>query len=253
MRLYIVLYDIHDIAPNKKSFQCKSYHPALKCARSVIKEYKPYGIVYGGDNSNLSSLCHWEWNKRLTMEGRRYQRDIDSQRHLFDWIDKAHKPKETIVLLGNHEDWVRQYVDLHSEQEGRMDWVKETEMLERGFEVIPLNKSKRIGKALFIHGLYANLHHAYKTTQIYPRTIFYSHSHDYQVHSFHSPIEQREIRYAKSLGCLCDLAPVYGRNQPNRWIHMFGMFWVKDNGEFQMDDKIVIKGETIVNGKVFKG
>jgi len=253
MKLYVVLYDIHDQPPNKKSLERKSYHPALRCAREVIKAYKPHGILYGGDASELSSLNHWEQDKRLKMEGRRYNRDIESIKFMFDWMDEAHKPKEKIYLMGNHEEWVNLYINYHPEQEGRMDWVKETELIKRGFEVIPLNKSKQLGKALFIHGLYTNLHHAYKTSHIYPRTIFYSHNHDYQVHSFHSPIDHKEIRYAKSMGCLCDLAPSYGRNQPNRWMHLFGMLWLKDNGEFQMDDKIVIRGETIVNGRIFKG
>ena len=253
MKLWIVLYDIHLTPPNKKSLKCISYHPALKCAKSIIRAFKPHGILYGGDTTDMQSLCHWDQDKRLRMEGRRYQRDVDSILHLWDWMDEAHKPKEKVYLTGNHEDWVKQYVDLHSECEGRMDWIKDVELISRGFEVIPYNKTKKLGKALFMHGLYTNLHHAYKTSLIYPKSLFYSHTHTYQVHSFHSPIDHKEIRTAKSMGCLCDLAPSYGRNQPNSWFNMLGMYFLKDNGEFQMDDKVIIRGETIVNGKIFRG
>ena len=68
-----------------------------------------------------------------------------------------------------------------------------------------------------------------------------------------SPIDYKEVRVATSLGCLCNLNPYWLRNKPNKWMHCFGMFWLKDNGEFQMDVKIVVRGETIINGKVFKG
>jgi hypothetical protein len=41
------------------------------------------------------------------------------------------------------------------------------------------------------------------------------------------------------------------KNVPNKWLHGFGMFWLKNNGEFQMDIKMVIRGKTIINGKEF--
>ena len=209
--------------------------------------------MLGGDTSEVESLCHWDQDKRRLMEGRRFQKDVDSVQFMLDWLEEKHKFKDKIYIMGNHEDWVRQYVDLHPEHEGRMDWAEETDLLKRGYEIIPYNKTKKLGHGIFLHGLYTNLHHAYKTSLIYPKPIFYSHTHDYQVHSFHSPIDYKEVRTAKSMGCLCDLSPSYARSRPNKWFNMFGMYWLKDNGEFQMDDKVVIRGETIVNGKIFKG
>jgi len=264
MKLYVVISDVHDRHPaNASPFGrlCrKVYHPAYRCVEKVIKAYQPHGIVNIGDMTDMDSLCRFNLDKRKKMENKRYWKDIDSLNHLLDRQCELSPKAEKIYIMGNHEDWVNQYLEYHPEMSadrdsghGGIDFVRDTQLKERGYEVIPLNGTKRLGKALFMHGLYTNLHHAYKTSQVYPKTIFYGHSHDVQTHSFTSPIDQKDVRVAECMGCLCDLNPSWMRNKPNKWVHAFGMFWLKDNGEFQMDRKIVIKDEAVVNGKIFKG
>lgn len=108
-----------------------------------------------------------------------------------------------------------------------------------------------MGHALFTHGFVATKYHAGQMSTTYPKTLFYGHTHDVQMHSYVSPIDMKEVRVASSLGCLCNTNPQWLKSKPNKWIHAFGMFWLKDNGEFQMDIKFIIRGKTIVNGKEF--
>ena len=251
MKLYFVLADIHDRPPNKKSLRHKVYHPALRCAESVIKAYKPDGIIYLGDVTEMESLCHFDANKQRKMEGRRYKRDIDSVKHLLDRHSKL--AKEFIYCLGNHEFRNENYVDMHPQEEGLIDYVIDTELLLRGFEVIPYGRVKKLGKALFTHGIDTTKYHSARTAQLYQRTVFYGHVHTHQAFSAVSPVDFKEVRIAQSIPCLCNLNPCWLRNKANAWMHGFGMFWLKDNGEFQMDVKHIIRGECVVNGKIFKG
>ena len=247
MQLWIVLPDIHDKHPERLSR--KIYHPALQCAERAIKEYKPTGIIYLGDATDMNSLCHFDMDKRKLMEGKRYRKDVDSLKHMLDRHEEMSPKSKRIYMMGNHEDWARQYIEYHPEMEGTMDFEQDIGFAERRYEVVPYNSTKKLGKAIFMHGNDTSMYHSARLSRIYPKTIFYGHVHDVQTHSFVSPIDMKEVRVAASLGCLCDLNPSWLKNRPNKWIHAFGMYWLKDNGEFQMDVKIVIKGKTIINGK----
>lgn len=252
MKLYLVLPDIHDKHPVHCSLKQKSYHPAVKCVEAIMKLYNPYGIMYLGDTTDMESLSGFDRDKRMVMEGKRYVKDINSLNHLLDRHQSICKnTKEWIYILGNHEARVDTYVQYHPEVEGRFDLVKDTNLISRGFEVIQPNCTKKLGKALFMHGFDASKNHAANMSRTYPKTIYYGHVHDVQLHSFVSPIDMKEVRVAGSLGCLCDLNPSWLRSKPNKWVHAFGMFWLNDNGSFQMDIKFIINGKTIVNGVVF--
>ena len=251
MKLFCIFPDIHDKPPNKKSLGAKSYHPALRCAEEVAKALKPHGIIYLGDVTEMSSLSHFDSNKQRKMEGRRYRRDIDSTRTLLDRHSKF--AKEFIYCIGNHEQRVETYLDYHPECEETMDYVRDTGLVERGMEVIPYNRVKKLGKALFTHGHITTKYHAASMAQLYQRSIFYGHTHDCQSHSVVSPVDFKEVRMAESLGCLCGLNPAWLRGRPNRWVNAVSLFYLKDNGEFNLSRHIIIRGETVINGHRFRG
>lgn len=250
MKLYVVLPDIHDVPPNKKSLKRKTYHPALRCAEKVIKEYHPHGIIYLGDVTDMESLSHFDANKQRKMEGRRYRRDIDSVKTLLDRHSQL--AKEFIYCIGNHEQRVETYIDYNPKDEGDKDYVADAELIQRGFEVVPYGHVKKLGKALFTHGKNTSKYHSYHMAHLFQRTIFYGHTHDVQTHSVVSPVDFKDVRVAESMGCLCNLNPDWLKNKETRWVHAMGMFYLKDNGEFNMTRHHIIRGETIINGERFK-
>lgn len=247
MKLYAVIPDIHDRPPNKRSLRCKTYHPAVTCILNVLKAIKPYGIILLGDTSDMESLTYFDKDKRKIMEGKRYGKDIDSVNHLLDKLQKY--GKEKIYCMGNHEARVKAYCNQHSEVDGTFDYERDTGLVERGYEVVPYNHTKKIGHALFMHGFDASANHAKKMAHIYPKTLFYGHTHDVQTYSFVSPIDYKEKRIASSLGCLCNMNPHWLRYKPNKWVHAFGLLSVKENKQFQMDIKYIIQGKVIAHGK----
>lgn len=249
MELTIVLPDIHDQLGNKKSVKAKAIHPALKCAETVIREYQPDRVLYLGDITDMSCLSRFDRDKRGLMEGRRYQREIDAVNYLLDRHYYLSQDAEFIYMEGNHEDRVPRYLEYHPEMIGKIDYAKDVKLQERHIEFIRYNNTYKIGHALFMHGFDASIHHSMRMARTYPKSLFYAHTHDVQMTGFVSPIDMKEVRIATSLGCLCNLNPSWLRNKPNKWMHAFGMLWTKDNGEFQMDIKFVIRGTTIINGK----
>lgn len=251
MKLYIVIPDVHDRPPERLSR--KVYHPAYRCVEKVVEATKPDGIVYLGDTSDLESLCFFDRDKRKKMEGRRYRKDVDSMNDLLDRMDKLSPNSEKVYFIGNHEYRVENYTQYNAEMDGTMEWDKDLSLTKRGYEVIPFNKVKALGKAWFMHGIDYSKYHAANTAKIYPKTIFYGHVHDVQEYTEVSPIDVSEVRKAQSLGCLCDKNPDWLKSKPNRWVHAFGMFYLKDNGQFQMDVKHIINGETVVDKKIIKG
>ena len=242
IRLYLILPDIH-LRPGH------TWSKAVRCALAVMREVRPYGIVLLGDTVDMESICHHNRYRSRLLEAKRYYKDIAELEEFLDEIDSCPSVREKYYHIGNHEHWIQQYVDSHPECEGNMDIIQDARLEERGYTVIPFNHVQKLGRASFMHGMYTNKYHANKTVMEFQRNIFYGHAHDHQSYTWITPTDVNEKYKAMSLGCLCDLNPAWMRNKPSRWVHMFGMFYLRPNGTFQMNPIVIIKGKCIVNGK----
>lgn len=80
----------------------------------VIADLKPNRVIFIGDLLTFDSLSGWDKDKRTKMEGRRYQKDIDSGRDFLGKMYSEHynvwKP-EFILTEGNHEQRLHRYLD----------------------------------------------------------------------------------------------------------------------------------------------
>ena len=93
----------------------------------AINELRPKRVVFIGDFLNFDSLSAWDKDKRKLMEGRRYQKDIDSGRKFLDLMfaekDKMSFTKiEWILIEGNHEDRLWRYLDKQPLFDGAVDY-----------------------------------------------------------------------------------------------------------------------------------
>jgi len=133
----------------------------------LVVDYRPDFIIIGGDFISCSSLSHWDRNKRMLMEGRRYQSDIDTANKALNLLfhdlhrlqknqrrskKKVYRP--TIVyLIGNHEEWVDKYIDVHPELEGAISIEKDLKLAQRGIRY--LDKIV-VDNVLFQHAMIGN-------------------------------------------------------------------------------------------------
>lgn len=80
----------------------------------AIADIKPARVVFIGDLLTFDSLSAWDHDKRKKMEGRRYQKDIDSGRRFLDLMYKAmgNASPDFVLTEGNHEDRLWRYLDI---------------------------------------------------------------------------------------------------------------------------------------------
>src|SRR3990167_10732547 len=127
----------------------------FKLLGNYIKAHEPSHVLLIGDFLSVESLSGWDRNKRLTMEGRRYQSEIAKGIEALDHVDMAiHSMKvapKKIFLEGNHEDWVTRYVDEHPELKSKMGIREDLELGDRGYAWVPYKSDYVIGGVSFTH------------------------------------------------------------------------------------------------------
>lgn len=132
-----------------------------------IIESQPDTIVQLGDFLALESLSHWDKNKRLMMEGRRYKLDIsagvDALERLYGPIRRNYhlcrkSKKKTywpnmVWCFGNHEEWVKKYIELHPELEDELDLIRDLRILDfdKTASIVPFGAWELIDGIAFTH------------------------------------------------------------------------------------------------------
>lgn len=230
---------------------------AVRTAIKIVEGEKPNTLIHLGDLVDLQSISRFkplDWAEA----GRTADNEIEAGNEILDQFDKA-TPKKTqkIFLEGNHdrrlELWFvqngqmlgREFRGNHIRQQLRLD--------ERGYQYVRVAEQPyRIGKVGFIHGWFANIHHAKKTIEKGGQNLFYGHTHDWQV-ATGAHLDQEAPRIAMSCGCLCDFRQVYLDSRPMNWIHGVLIVYIDEKtGRFWPHFCPIIDGEAVVNGKRYK-
>lgn len=225
--------------------------PLWKNLLSFVEDFEPDVFVFGGDNMDMQPITHWVENKSRKIEGRRLKKEYEGFNADVLAPLEAVLPADArrIFHLGNHEDWVEQYIDTHPEVEGFLE--VEANLALDGWETYEYGEASKVGKLYFTHGQYCNLHHAAKMVQTYHRNIVYGHLHTYQAATETTPLDT-ESHAAVSMPCGCHLNPHYRRHAPNSWLNGFGVFYVYPNGNFQLYPVISVDGTFIApNGQLY--
>ena len=130
---------------------------SLWTALEFCKDFKPHGTIIGGDFLNLDHAGRFSKNKPRLREGRRLRHDYAFGNEILDVVDKFTQQKK-VFLMGNHEARLEDWLDEHPQVEGLVEVKQGLRLVERGYEVIPENKTYKVGKANFTHGWYWTLH-----------------------------------------------------------------------------------------------
>jgi hypothetical protein len=194
-------------------------------------------------------------DKKKSMEGQRLKQDYDE---FNSWLNKTVKDagkqlKEVIYILGNHEDWVNQYVESHPEMTGLIEVENNIKISNQNVKLkfVPLNKFYKIGKLYLTHGLYTNKYHAAKMLDSVNKSVMYGHTHDVQIYTKTGLVDD-DKHQAISIGCLCDMSPEYMKNRPNNWMHAFAMVDVQRNGDFTPHVVNIFDGKASWNQKLYR-
>ncbi len=243
----------HEIKCGKKRplHDPKAHHVLLK----IASDWKPQVIIMGGDGLDCGAASHWNANKPRLTEGLRLEKDAA------DYHGEVLQPLEGLgakqkhYILGNHEDWVEQFVDSNPAIEGLVSVDDMLGLTSNGWDVHPQGSVINEGKLYFMHGdtVRSSTYPARYAVDTYGRSICFGHFHSPQSHTRVSALDTADKHTGRSVGCLCRKDPGYGRGSPNRWAQGFLLFERADDGYFQVHEIAVTEGQAIWSGRRYRG
>jgi hypothetical protein len=167
-----------------------------------ICEERPDYIVDLGDFVSLSSISHWDFDKRLTMEGQRYEADKEAGKEAYDRLfrplaklqntsrqhkTKMYKPKFD-KMDGNHEGWVDKYLEQNPSMAGHVDLARDLGLTSRGIVPYPYRERMYRHGINFMHAPLAGnnqpiggLHFTHKAVQGFIGHVVFGHYHKLEV------------------------------------------------------------------------
>lgn len=218
----------------------------------ISSRLKPDYFIFGGDNMDMDAVNHWEIDKgnKRGMEGKRLRHSYDTfQSEVLDKVEEVLPDYcRKIFMYGNHELWCENYIDKIPELEGFAEIERNLKLNE--WEVIPYRQTVKIGKMYFHHGEYTGKYHSGKMSDVFERNIIYGHLHSFQAFTKVTPVDGN-AHMAMSMPCACDLNPQYMRDKPSSWVNGFGVFYLQDNGNFNIYPVIALHGHFIFSGKYY--
>jgi len=172
-----------------------------------IKDIKPNRVVYIGDHNTFDSLSAWDKDKRKKMEGRRFQKDLDTLKKFTNKVNAAagRYEYESILTEGNHEYRVDRYIDYHPELDGQLEYVVRGGL--EGFKIIPYMSFYKHKGISFTHvpimengrpvsGKYATA----RSLDICAGSVVFGHTHKLDYRAVHKH-GQAHLQEALNVGC----------------------------------------------------
>ena len=240
----------------------EDYHKStLDIVLKFLSDFKPDIYGFGGDQFDMNIVSHWEEGNIRGKEGKRLENiysgfDNDILKPIEQVLPKN---TEKVYMIGNHDDFIEQYLDKNPQIEGLVEPENCLKLKERGWKIVPYGT--RNGKpAIYwlshklgvIHGWYANKYHSAKTVESAGKSIIYFHSHTFQSYTKESLIDKDDFHTGYGIGCGCNKKPSYGRGRPNRWVNGFVYGYLLPNGQFNVYPVFIIKRKAVINGKLYK-
>jgi hypothetical protein len=253
MTKFAALFDLH------YGFERKSGHKvplhdmkAFSVAYQVVQDFKPDVLICGGDFLDCGAISHHNHGKPGRTEGLRLVADAEGcQKEIIQPLIKL-KAKKNIFLIGNHEAWLNDLTDLEPGLGGLLD-IRPLLALPEKWDVVPQGGHYNLGKLTFIHGDVLSGEFAAKSAVVsYERNIRFGHFHSHSVYSKNTPLHDEYPKTGVGVPCLCRKDPSYGKGRPNRWSQGLLVGYVNQDGSFHDYVITIIKGKTVVGGKVYK-
>jgi hypothetical protein len=249
---WIVAHDLH--------FP-KYDRPTFLAMLALMRDIRPDGFIFGGDQCDNAEISHHNRNKPLYQERGSYKRNTERfDSDILLPIEAIMGQREKVWITGNHCDWERQFIEQHPELEGWMERPQALHLEERGWEIIPLGHAKRLGQLNVIHGEIltgiGNQGGAFpskKAVELYAGNVLAGHTHAPQSYTKISPVEQKKKFGGWINAILGATNPDYLRNRPTAWLNGFTVVELYTaNGFFNLYPVAVLNGRFAYGGKVYE-
>ena len=208
----------------------------MRAVESYIADHKWDGWLQLGDLIDFNELSRFEaGNNRLDKTGSILKSYAATEAFLDRHRAIIGKKARMVVIEGNHEDRITQYLEKNPEGVGMLEVPKALEFKRRKIEWVPFwshGDLFRLGNAYFCHGRATGKNHTAKMLDKYMVCLYMGHLHDVQVTSKAIWGENKTLE-AATLGCLCRYDQTYLRGNPTNWMQGFGVFHIWPSGFYQ--------------------
>lgn len=232
----------------------------LAVVEKYMAENKWDYLIYMGDFLDYFTISRFNEGKPGNIEGRTIIQELKKGEDVLDRHIKIVRDKnpdcEVYYLEGNHEARAYDFTSRFPHLKGLIEPENALKFDEKGIKYIRSwtnGETLKIGKAMFTHGNYTNLHHAKKMVEAYEDNIFYGHTHD--CNSFNKTSKGTgKTKVGQSLGCLCDYPKEvdYMKGRPSNWQQAFAVFNFRDKGYFNYNlVRIPEDRKFLINGKIY--
>lgn len=165
-------------------------------------------LIIMGDFLSMTSLSHWDRNKRRKIEGKRYVQDIEAGNVALNLLlDRLPIDIERVYVMGNHEDWFEQYLDMDPTFEGLHDLIVDLDLSVRGFRVVPYKEDYKHKGVSFTHiPIQTNgkpiggKNATSKALELYSNSVVFGHTHNFDVAGLH---RKNSASYQQAINCGC--------------------------------------------------
>ena len=249
-KLTVVLADIH---------HPEYSHPAFAAVLKFIRANKKKinRVVLLGDNMDCNNISrHTKGKPRLRMRGgltkdfARFRRDI-----ILPIENEIAPGTEKWCFLGNHEDWIEQWLDENPEFEGLVSFDKCAGLSKNGWQIIPQGEHRCVGKAYLIHGdqVGSSQNVAKKLVEAFCATAVMGHVHTASSFTKVSQVKAKDKWIGITLPTMGTVAPKYAKGRPNSFTNGFGIIEEWPNGYVNIYVPIIIEGQFSFGGEIYGG
>ena len=218
-------------------------------AKNYIASEEPDEVIIGGDYGDFGCISHWNEDKLYSSRDTDFEKDLEVLNGELDFLQRY--SKKVTYLVGNHEDWLIQFVEKHPQFYSNINLDKCLNLTKRGITIVPLNHLYKTGSLHWTHGMYVNEHHAKKHFQKLGCSVIYGHVHNYQTYS--ANMKMQEPFVSMSIGCLCNHEPAYLKGKPANWINQIATVYVnKKTDNFNIYPMSIIDDEIMYVGRIIK-
>lgn len=223
------------------------YHN-VKAVRATLNQGKKEDckiVILNGDTLDFHRLSRFMKDPRA----RSAKKEIDLANELLDSIDDLFPKALKIWKDGNHDERYDHYIiggagEVYELIKGKASLDIQLELKERGWEYVSEKRPIYLGHLTVIHG------HEYPTPVLGPvnaaRGLFLRTkapamvNHHHQTSEHTEPTIRDKIITTWSLGCLCDLHPMYARF--NKWNHGAATVELAKSGDFRVHNFRIANG-----------
>jgi hypothetical protein len=234
----------------------KVHRPTWRALLSFLSQNTVSGFVFLGDQFDNQDISHHTKGKPgLRRRGRFHLDEVEFDAQIL-------KPLEALLpktcrrwwIEGNHDNWSLELGEEQPELEGKLYRPDNLRLVDRGWNVIALGKTFRVGKLWYGHGeTLSGQAHAKKAVETFCRNLVYAHFHAPQSFTKVLPQDQSQKWQAQCLPILGQTNPRYLEGKPNSWVNGIGIVEYYDRGFFNLYSVVASDGVFAYGGKVYRG